>query len=1243
MRPARGAGVWLVLVLPAACGTAADRGSSAPAIRGALPATPVVGAEEVALTAPLPVTPPVAPPVWSVVHPDVTLPLGPPRGRLERRGDELLGWAVSADVGLRLGDDGQLFADPGAIALGDLGGWRLGCLADAEACEPTLHRSNHGVEEAWSLLDDRLWHRYIVQSVGGPELALKLHLGNGAVSLSGADVAVESVDASLVYAEARAWDATGKELTARLDVADDETVLLRVDTAGARAPISIDPWLMPAPRAVSFENWREGTNFRSGGDINGDGWQDLVVSEGAASIYYCDAAGVPPTSDVRRDGEPWPQRRPVDLNGDGLGDTLSSLCGSGSSVYFGVAGGDPVLGPSIPKPYTSFWHGCNDEAADIDGDGYQDLVMAEARNNYESSFVVYKGGPTLTSWTRLASPVFEYTYPYVSAWPHVTTGDINGDGFADVLLTSPHGLATDPAYQNPNWFTRSWLYYGGPSGMEPNPAWVLSDLYASLSEQPFWADAVEDVNGDGYDDIVFGGMQSTVWWVPGGPIAPGAPRQLGTYEMMYQEPDQSRRYAVGISGIGDVNGDGYNDIGVETGAGGAVLLGSPEGPIEPPYVMLNVAPHGNLVVANKVGDLNGDGYDELALGAPFNNQWPDAPGYPNNSVFIWYGEDIPDIDQDGTLNAADCHPYVASAHPGAPEVPGTKWDEDCDGTFTCFSGVDGDGDGVIGRTTVTLPFNPAGCEAAGAYVAAPDCDDADPLIGPFAQELADNAVDENCDGRSLCHADLDGDGFGGLAVAVLDVPACDLSPAWNQDGLDCDDARADVNPGMMDLGGSAVDEDCDGLARCFVDGDGDGYGGMYPDAWSVDNSCVHPGMGDRADDCDDVDADIHPGATVVPSDDVDDDCNGLLECHFDGDNDTWGSTTIFQFPISCGETYMNQGVPYHMAARGGDCDDRDRNAFPGAPELGWSGDMNCDGLETCTLDEDGDQYHAPDGPAVQLPDCNALGVGYGGDCDDQEPRVHPYAYQYNPANVDVNCDGYWYCYTDRDGDGYGSVVSDIYPRQPCDETSGLASTGGDCADRDAARSPGLAEVVGDRIDQDCDNRLACWIDADHDGWGSPGVVQRNVTTCAAPATGLSQRTGDCDDLSTLAHPGLLDRGGDGVDVDCDGADGLTLAVDASTRTFAMTAHGAGGGARVTFVVSTTGPGQGPCPPALGGACAGLLNPRVVTTVTADAEGAATARVTVPANVPFGFQTAWQAWVVGPTPAEGSALVGVVVP
>jgi len=161
-------------------------------------------------------------------------------------------------------------------------------------------------------------------------------------------------------------------------------------------------------------------------------------------------------------------------------------------------------------------------------------------------------------------------------------------------------------------------------------------------------------------------------------------------------------------------------------------------------------------------------------------------------------------------------------------------------------------------------------------------------------------------------------------------------------------------------------------------------------------------------DCDDGDASIHPDADEV-CDDVDNNCNGIVDEGYDADGDGF---------TECG----------------GDCDDTDGRVYPGAPDLcDGVADNDCDGLgDPMEIDHDLDAYS----------ECN-------GDCDDDNPWIYPNAPDICEDTWDNDCDGVWdEMDLDNDQDGYSEC-------------------NGDCDDTDAEVHP-LAQEKANGIDDDCD-------------------------------------------------------------------------------------------------------------------------------------------------------------------------------
>ena len=285
-----------------------------------------------------------------------------------------------------------------------------------------------------------------------------------------------------------------------------------------------------------------------------------------------------------------------------------------------------------------------------------------------------------------------------------------------------------------------------------------------------------------------------------------------------------------------------------------------------------------------------------------------------------------DQDRDGVITAADCDdqdPAVGSAYR----------DEDGDGY--------GAGDPLAGCGTSSPLFVSVGG----------DCADQDPSAHPDAPEVC-NGVDDDCDGVSdedfppvPVYPDGDGDGYG---VSAEPSSACGQMDGLVLEGGDCNDQDPGVNPGAKEVC-NLVDDDCDGDVDeawprhlYAPDGDGDGCGDMS----SPVLACTSPGSVyvSGADDCDDTDPAVHPGAPEQCNG-LDDDCDRRVDesldtsvWYLDLDGDGHGSA---EGPVSTGCLELEG-----FSSVGDDCDDADPARYPGAFDtLGDEVDSDCDGQE----------------------------------------------------------------------------------------------------------------------------------------------------------------------------------------------------------------------------------------------------------------------------------------------------------
>ncbi len=176
---------------------------------------------------------------------------------------------------------------------------------------------------------------------------------------------------------------------------------------------------------------------------------------------------------------------------------------------------------------------------------------------------------------------------------------------------------------------------------------------------------------------------------------------------------------------------------------------------------------------------------------------------------------------------------------------------------------------------------------------------------------------------------------------------------------------------------------------------------------------------------------------------------------------------------------------------GEDCDDTNPNVYPGAQEVCDGVDNNCEGHVDETdqgdplgnapwwyPDGDGDGYGRPEG-SYQACSGGDGDVLAGGDCDDQNPAIHPGIEERCGDGVDNNCDGtidenllLWY--PDGDLDGYGVTGQGV---ADCGVLTGHVLTGEDCDDAHADVHPDAYELCDNGVDDDCEGRdLHCGIE-----------------------------------------------------------------------------------------------------------------------------------------------------------------------
>ena len=505
----------------------------------------------------------------------------------------------------------------------------------------------------------------------------RLEQGNRAIAF-----ALPGGETVLRYGQLLAFDAAGRDLPVRFDLVGDG-VEIAVATTGARYPIVIDPlatsvtWMATGDREGAYF----GTSVATAGDVNGDGYDDVIVGapdysngqtgEGAAFVYYGSAAGLNQTPNwmVESNKEYAAFGTSVatagDVNGDGFDDIIIGAPGyenGGSNagavfVYYGskpaglsakpAAGAGPSLQPDWQIVFNQA--GANfgtsvTTAGDVNGDGYDDVIVgapdySNGQTGEGAAFVYYgsvAGVSTTASW------IAELNQPNAVFGTSVATaGDVNGDGYADVIIGAPgyeKGEVNEGA---------AFVYHGRKAGLETAANWMVESdqVNASLG----WSVAsAGDVNGDGFDDVIVGAP-----WYSNGQTNEGAAfvyhgRKAGleTAANWRFESDQAISYfGWSVSTAGDVDADGFDEVivgadrydnGQENEGAAFVYHGSASG-LKTTSGWMGESNQeygyfgGSVATA---GDVNKDGHSDVLIGAP---SYDSGENYESGAVFLYRG------------------------------------------------------------------------------------------------------------------------------------------------------------------------------------------------------------------------------------------------------------------------------------------------------------------------------------------------------------------------------------------------------------------------------------------------------------------------------------------------------------------------------------------------------------------------------------------------------------------------------
>ena len=428
-----------------------------------------------------------------------------------------------------------------------------------------------------------------------------------------------------------------------------------------------------------------------------------------------------------------------DVNGDGFDDLIvgapysSPLTGQYGRAYLYLGGPavDAVADVTfVGEGYNNEFGYSVDGAGDVDGDGFDDVIVGAWSNDAggvdAGRAYIFLGGAAMDN---VADVVVTGAAKGDLFGRSVSgAGDVNGDGFDDVIVgacgVDLNGADTGQAQ----------VVLGG-APMDNTPDMTLSGVAFG---DYFGRDvsAAGDVDGDGFDDVIVGAIGNDAH----GPISGQAYLYRGgspmdaLVDVTFSGTEAFDYFAMALSDAGDVNGDGLGDVII--GAPGATWDnrgrsyvyhgGSPMDSIADVTIDgMQALDEGGSAVSG-AGDVNGDGFDDVIVGTPYNNFGGSGAG----QAYVYYGGAAMDAAVDVTFTGKQEHDWFGSAVSGAGDV-------DNDGYADLIVGAPQYGDGT-GQAFfyASLPVGPIPFALEVAGVGVLSVDDA-PATSTYTVPLAD--------------------------------------------------------------------------------------------------------------------------------------------------------------------------------------------------------------------------------------------------------------------------------------------------------------------------------------------------------------------------------------------------------------------------------------------------------------------------------------------------------------------------
>ena len=373
-----------------------------------------------------------------------------------------------------------------------------------------------------------------------------------------------------------------------------------------------------------------------------------------------------------------------DVDADGYDDFIVRVA-SQDVTFFGISVVADIHlfrgGPAGPSWAPAWTTRAGTTAAvtggDFNGDGYGDLAVLTNPFDFDdpdpsASIRVYHGGPLglqradAPSWSRALE------LPYVGL-PDVAAGDFNGDGYDDLAV----GLSD---YDNPSVGASGSsdgqvrVFHGSHAGLrgldKTLESWFEGALFgASMA-------VLGDVNLDGRDDLLIGAPGYSVLHANGGRAAlyRGGTAGLGSPISTVTGDHEGDLLGYLVAAAGDVDGDGFPDAlivsGLADGLAGEGEVALHRGTGSTIQTTVSWFQEGNTeygLVATGLGDVDGDGYDDIAVGRPSWTQ--DSTEQGKLSVYLG-GTSGPSLHEDAWALGERAEDFLGSAVTHVGDVNG---------------------------------------------------------------------------------------------------------------------------------------------------------------------------------------------------------------------------------------------------------------------------------------------------------------------------------------------------------------------------------------------------------------------------------------------------------------------------------------------------------------------------------------------------------------------------------------------